>query len=263
MLKGLTNEYRMLKNQKKTLKSARNYVNILGVRLTSTELVEVLTEISDFLHSKYKFSLFTANPELLVMAAKDQNLKKIINSADLVVPDGVGLKYAAKFLHKTDLNIIPGRKLFLKLLALARRKNWKVFFLGGAGIKNITAGPRLDENGEPISDRDRQIEIEIIQKINEVKPDFLFVGFGMPKQEKWIYKNVKKLDVKGIIAVGGTFDYVFGKASLPPKWMEEAGLEWLWRLLHEPKRVFRILNAVVIFPLKVWRSKLRLTNTNS
>ena len=85
----------------------------------------------------------------------------------------------------------------------------------------------------------------------------------MPKQEKWIYKNVKKLDVKGIIAVGGTFDYVFGKASLPPKWMEEAGLEWLWRLLHEPKRVFRILNAVVIFPLKVWRSKLRLTNTNS
>ena len=245
----------MLKKQKMTTKSARNYVSILGVRLTSTKLVEVLTEISDFLHSKYKFSLFTANPELLVMAAKDQSLKKIINSADLVIPDGVGLKYAAKFLHKMDLNIIPGRKLFLKLLALARKNNWKVFFLGGKGIKNVTAGPVLDENGEPKTAKEARIQKEVIQKINEIKPDLLFVGFGMPKQEKWIYKNVKKLDAKGIMTVGGTFDYVFGKARLPPQWLEKLGLEWLWRLLHEPKRVFRILNAVVIFPLKVLCSK--------
>ena len=95
----------------------------------------------------------------------------------------------------------------------------------------------------------------MIQKINEIKPDLLFVGFGMPKQEKWIDKNVEKLDVKGIMAVGGTFDYVFGKARLPPEWLEKLGLEWLWRLLHEPKRAPRILNAVIIFPLKILSSK--------
>ena len=238
------------------VKSGRNYVNILDVRLDSTSTSSVLNTIGNFLRSKHKFSLFTANPELLVMAAKDQNLKKIVNSADLVIPDGVGLKYAAKFLHKMDLNIIPGRKLFLKLLALARKNNWKVFFLGGEGIENVTAGPVLDENGEPKTAEEAKIQKEVIQKINKIKPDLLFVGFGMPKQEKWIYKNVKKLDAKGIMAVGGTFDYVFGKARLPPEWLQKLGLEWLWRLLHEPKRASRILNAVIIFPLKVLCSKL-------
>ncbi len=235
-----------------TTKSVRNYVNILDIRLDSTSETSVLALLVDYIAHGHKFSIFTANPELLVMTQKDQNLKEIVNSADLVIPDGVGLKYAAKFLHKKDLNIIPGRKLFLKLLSLARKNNRKVFFLGGRGIKNVTAGPVLNENGEPISERDRKIEIEIIEKINKFKPDLLFVGFGMPKQEKWIYKNIKKLDVKGIMAVGGAFDYVFGKARLPPQWPEKLGLEWLWRLLHEPKRVLRILNAVIIFPLRVF-----------
>lgn len=252
----------MLKGQKMITKLARNYVNILNIRLDSTSVEEVLNTIGVFLTNRYlpagrqgKFSLFTANPELLVMAAKDQSLKKIINSADLVIPDGVGLKYAAKFLHKKDLNIIPGRRLFLKLLALARKNNWKVFFLGGKGIKNVFAGPVLDENGEPKTAKEAKIQKEVIQKINEIKPDLLFVGFGMPKQEKWIYKNVKKLDAKGIMAVGGTFDYVFGKARLPPEWLEKLGLEWLWRLLHEPRRLSRILNAVIIFPLRVFLYK--------
>ena len=242
----------MLKKQKTPVKSGRNYVNILDIRLDSTSTSSVLNTIGNFLQSRYKFSLFTANPELLVMAAKDQSLKKIINSADLVIPDGVGLKYAAKFLHSKDLNIIPGRKLFLKLLALARKNNWKVFFLGGKGIKNVTAGSVLDENGEPKTAKEAKIQKEVIQKISEIKPDLLFVGFGMPKQEKWIFKNLPRLAVGGAIAVGGTFNYVFGPAKLPPVWMEKGGLEWLWRLLHEPKRVLRILNAVVIFPLKVF-----------
>lgn len=248
----------MSKRQKMAIKSARNYVNILGVRLDSTSTSSVLNTIGCFWQTKYKFSLFTANPELLVMAAKDQSLKKIINSADLVIPDGVGLKYAAKFLHKKDLNIIPGRKLFLKLLALARKNNWKVFFLGGKGIKNVTAGPVLDENGEPKTAKEAKIQKEVIQKINEIKPDLLFVGFGMPKQEKWIFKNLPTLEVGGAMAVGGTFDYVFGRAKLPPEWLEKLGLEWLWRLLHEPKRVPRMLNAIVVFPVKVvWSSIFR------
>ncbi|MCX6705630.1 MAG: WecB/TagA/CpsF family glycosyltransferase [Candidatus Woesebacteria bacterium] len=242
----------MLKKQKKVLKSSRNHVNILGVRLDSTSQARVLALLEDFIVRGQKFSVFTANPELLVMAAKDQNLKEIVNSADLVIPDGIGLKYAAKFLHRTDLNVIPGRKLFLKLLALARKNNWKVFFLGGKGIKNVTAGSVLDENGEPKTAKEAKIQKEVIQKISEIKPDLLFVGFGMPKQEKWIFKNLPRLAVGGAIAVGGTFNYVFGPAKLPPVWMEKGGLEWLWRLLHEPKRVLRILNAVIIFPLKVF-----------
>ncbi len=122
--------------------------------------------------------------------------------------------------------------------------------MGGENIPGVTAGPRLNAAGEVVSGDD------CLKKINAARPDLLFVGFGMPKQEKWIYKNVKKLDAKGIMTVGGTFDYVFGKARLPPQWLEKPGLEWLWRLLHEPKRGSRILNAVIIFPLKVLCSKL-------
>lgn len=242
----------MLKNQKMITKSARNYVTILGIRLDSTSIDSVLNTIGGFLQSKHKFSVFTPNPEILLEASRDINFKKILNSSDINVPDGVGLKIAAP-----ALNIIKGRELFLELVALARKKNWKVFFVGGEKIKKVTAGPRLNKNGEPISERDKKIEIELVEKINKFKPDLLFVGFGMPKQEKWISKWLPKLEVGGAMAVGGTFDYVFGKAKLPPAWIGKAGLEWLWRALHEPKRVLRILNAVVIFPLEVFWYKFQ------
>ena len=149
----------------------------------------------------------------------------------------------------------------MNLVSEAKKKNWKTFFLGGKGIKNVEAGPRLNRNGQPVTEEDREIENKIIGKINKLKPDLLFVGFGMPRQEKWIARNLAKLDIGGAIAVGGTFDYVFGSAMLPPKGLERWGLEWFWRLIREPKRLGRILNAVVIFPFlaiwhKVWVKRL-------
>lgn len=241
----------MLKKQKKVLKSSRNHVNILGVRLDSTSQARVLALLEDFIVRGQKFSVFTPNPEIILEACKDEFFLDILNSATINIPDGVGLKIAAP-----SLNIIKGRELFVSLLALAKRENWKVFFLGGKGLKGVTAGPKLDRNAEPVSERDTKIEIDAIRKINEFKPDILFVGFGAPKQEKWIYKWLPKLNCGGAMAVGGTFSSIAGFSGLPPVWMEKGGLEWLWRLLHEPKRASRILNAVIIFPLKVLCSKL-------
>jgi N-acetylglucosaminyldiphosphoundecaprenol N-acetyl-beta-D-mannosaminyltransferase len=252
----IKNEYRMLKTQKMTTETDRNYATILDVKLTSTSMDGLLSKISDLLRTGHKFSLFTPNPEILIEANKDINFRKILNSASFSVPDGVGLSFASKFLYGKPLNIIPGRKLFGELLTLARRKKWTVFFLGGEGIKNVVAGPKLDKNGEPKSPQDAKIQEEVIDKINTVRPDILFVGFGAPKQEKWISKNLPKLDIGGAVAVGGTFDYLYGKTKLPPYRVEKAGLEWLWRLIHEPKRVLRIFNAVVIFPLKVFASRV-------
>ena len=242
----------MKKNSLKKANWGRNYVNILGVRVDSTSETSVLNTIGSFLQSKRKFSLFTLNPEILVEASCDANYRKILNSADINIPDGVGLKIAAP-----SLEIIKGRELFLALVKLAKEKNWKVFFLGGEGIKNVTAGPALDENGEPKSPEDTKIQEDVISKINKARPDILFVGFGAPKQERWIYKNLPRLNIGGAMAVGGTFDYVYGQAKLPPRWMEGMGLEWLWRLLREPKRTLRILNAIVIFPAKVLWSRIR------
>jgi N-acetylglucosaminyldiphosphoundecaprenol N-acetyl-beta-D-mannosaminyltransferase len=96
----------------------------------------------------------------------------------------------------------------------------------------------------------------VVRQINTFKPQLLFVAFGNPKQEIWIHNNLPKLNVGGAMAVGGAFRYVAGISKLPPKWMAACGLEWLWRLITEPKRISRILNAVIVFPLKIILYKL-------
>ena len=236
----------MTKGKFRTDKSGLKYAQILGVKLNITSEGGVLNAIGNFLADKHKFSLITPNPELVVMASRDKKLLAVVNSFDLSVPDGVGLRLAVP-----NLPIIKGRKLFLALVSLAKKKQWRIFFLGGENIPGVTPGPRLNTAGEVVSGDD------CLEKINAARPDLLFVGFGMPKQENWIYKNARKLNVGGIIAVGGTFDYVFGKAKLPPIWLEKAGLEWFWRLMVQPWRLAKIFNAVIVFPLKVFRCKVR------
>lgn len=171
------------------------------------------------------------------------------------------------------LPIIKGRKLFMELIKLANKKGWRVFFLGGekgeargAGerlrrsFKRLRIayfqGPMLNADAVPVGEADRDIQRESVEQINEFKPDILFVGFGASKQEKWLMKWLVSLDVGGAMVVGGTFRYFSGDAELPPEWMEEYGLEWVWRLITEPWRIKRVLTAFPIFPLKVFWYKL-------
>jgi len=184
---------------------------------------------------------------------------------------------AATFLAKNwiqeTLPTIKGRKLFMDLIKLANKKGWRVFFLGGergeargAGEKlrrsfkrvriAFSQGPMLNVDARPVKKEDKDIEMNVLREINEFKPDILFVAFGASKQEKWLMKWLASLDVGGAMVVGGTFRYFSGDAKLPPAWMEEFGLEWVWRLITEPWRVKRVLTAFPIFPLKVFLYKL-------
>jgi N-acetylglucosaminyldiphosphoundecaprenol N-acetyl-beta-D-mannosaminyltransferase len=117
-------------------------------------------------------------------------------------------------------------------------------------------GPFLDKEARPISKDDALIEKEVVKAINKFRPHLLFVAFGAPKQEKWAYKWLDKLEVGGVMVVGGAFDFIAGRAKLPPEWMEKAGLEWLWRLLHQPRRLGRIFVATIVFPVRVFWTKL-------
>jgi N-acetylglucosaminyldiphosphoundecaprenol N-acetyl-beta-D-mannosaminyltransferase len=173
----------------------------------------------------------------------------------------------------SSLRIIKGRVLFIELIKHASKKRWKIFLLGGkpgvakeAGLnlrKSFTgvriayfAGPTLNGKGEPASKEEAETQREAIDQINEFKPQLLFVAFGAPKQEKWVYKHLPKLKVGGAMVVGGAIDFMAGEATLPPKWMEDAGLEWIWRLIKEPRRLKRIFTAFPVFPLKVFWYKL-------
>ena len=264
----------MKKNELKATHKDQKHATILGIRIDSTSKDRLLSWINSKITSRDKFYIVTPNPEIVLQAQKDKKLAKILNSSDLAIPDGVGIAWAAKLLgQKPPFSVLKGREVFFDLIKLAAEKNWRVFLFGGEGdeaykskvrIKKIfnnleikvDAGPKLDKNAEPVSEVDTKIEIDAIAKINNFSPHILFVALGAPKQEKWIYKWLPKLDIGGAMVVGQAFNYFSGKSKPVPLWIEKNSLEWLWRLITEPWRIKRVFNATVVFPLLVIKHKL-------
>lgn len=222
----------MVKNTKTiSAKKRDNRINVLGVGVDSTELVEVLEKIA-----KEKLFIVTVNPEFVMLAQDDPEFKNILNNADLAIPDGVGLKLAGV------KNILPGRKLVAELL----KKPYKFFFLGG---KNGVAQEMAQKFGGAFDSGETDIKhptrnAEIITKINKYKPDILLVAYGAPYQEKWLNANSQLLNARVRIGVGGAFDYLTGRSTVPPEWVNKIGLEWLWRLYHEPWRWRRQISLI-------------------
>jgi N-acetylglucosaminyldiphosphoundecaprenol N-acetyl-beta-D-mannosaminyltransferase len=184
---------------------------------------------------------------------------------------GIGAIFTRKSVEN-ELKTIKGRQFFLDLLRMANERKWRVFLLGGEGNVPETAtrklkekfkkvnflynnGPMLKYSGEPVDSVNKKLEKEVIAIINKFRPHILFIAFGAPKQEKWMYRNVEKLDVGAVMVVGGTFDYIAGTVKLPPVIFSQK-FEWLWRLVTQPKRLIRIFNASIVFPLKVFFYKI-------
>ena len=259
----------------------RNYIKvdrkegyILGIKISITSKREVLDFINLRLENKEKFYMISMNPENLLLATKDWLLAKTIIRSDLSIPDGIGLNFAYKFLHKQDIGIIKGRELFFDVIKIADERKLRVYLFGGEhgeqiktkeileeGYKNVVFKthhqfPQYGRNAQPATPEDRKLHKTILGSIKLFEPDLIIVALNTPKQEKWIYRNFFRLNATGAFALGGTFNYVAGNMKLPPKWMEKMGLEWVWRLIQEPKRLRRIINAVIIFPWKVFSYKL-------
>ncbi len=250
------------------MRKDRIQAQILNIKLDSTSEERVLELIQNKILKKHKFVILTPNPEIILAAQSDPELASILNSADLSIPDGVGLKLAAP-----NLTIIKGRHLMIRLFELAQKSKLKVFLFGATPQVNQKSvelirtkypqvkvqgdsGSHLDRQGYPVSDKDAQAAKETINSINKFKPNLLFVALGTPKEQKWIARHKNELNVNCIMEVGGALDYFSGVAKLPPAIFASLGLEWLWRLIHDPSRLGRIFNAVIVFPLKVILSKI-------
>lgn len=229
-----------------------NKANILGVKVAVTQWEEVIKIISSKRSFSRPFFVVTVNPEFIMQAQEDEEFRLILNAADLAIPDGNGLKLAIK-----ELEVIPGRKIVQELVG---NKAYKIFYLGGRNraAKEMAEkyGGEWDEGEKSIRAGEYESE-RILAKINTYKPDILLVAYGAPWQEKWIYNNLDKLQSKVVMGVGGTFDALTGRLKLPPRWMEKAGLEWLWRLIQEPKRWKRQLKLVKFVALILWARWLR------
>lgn len=189
----------------------------------------------------------------------------------------VGYKTLVDKKYLTEgFEIIKGRELFLDILKIINERKGRVYLFGGENgeqeqainklkidFPNISFQtnfkfPQFSKNGQPVSQIDKKMHKSILGSIKLFEPDMVFVALNTPKQEKWIFRNLYRLQkVTGAMTVGGTFNYVSGNMKLPPKWMEKVGLEWVYRLIQEPNRWRRILNAFPIFPWKVFMWKLK------
>jgi len=251
-----------------------NKIFLLGVGLNDLRINDVLELIiKGLVKNEKKYYVVTPNPEILVLANNDPSYKKVINSARLALPDGIGVMIASRVFSKPLRERIHGVDLMEKLCKGVSKRPITVGFLGAGhnvaeltaeclrekypGLKVVFTGQEWDFSGSAVG-RDYQSSIPIkSEPIINHGIDILFVAFGSPKQEIWISENLSKLPVKVAIGVGGAFDFVSGKVRRAPVFVRKLGLEWLFRLIIEPWRIKRQLRLIK-FIILVCQVKLGL-----
>ncbi len=223
--------------------------NIIGVRIDDVTRTEVLEAVEKFIEEGGFHHLAVPNIDCLIHAQEDEIYRKIVNTSSLSIPDGMWLKRGVRLLGVKLRENVTGRLLVRPMCELSAKKGWKIYILGSApGIAPIAAERLIhDYPGLQIAAArspsfqffaDPKESDEILAEINLTKPDILFVGFGAPKSDRWVHKFRDQLPVKIAIGVGYTFDVIAGKKSEPPTWLARSGFEWLYRMLHEPKRLW-------------------------
>jgi len=257
-------------------------LNLFGVPVSITSKSQALATISQWLTERTKdaFSLkliTTPNPEMIVAAQDDPEFLKALQSADLAIPDGVGIVWALRLLKPSSLSHLSGFDFMEALIAEAAVKGWKVMLLGGRpgvaekvkrhseaafGDRRISLGSfaplRMTTLSGP-TDIDKATPIQLnnlINSINSFSPDLLFVAFGHGKQEKWLSANRYRLNAGVAMGVGGALDQIADPSLRPPTYINSIGLGWLYRLIREPWRWKRQL-ALVKFAGMVLQERLK------
>lgn len=209
--------------------------------------------INDIENNK-KSIIIAINPEKIMKVRKEEKLKKIINSSTYKIPDGIGIIYASKLKKGKIKQRITGIDCMEMLCQLSNYKGYKVFLYGAKKEileKTICNLRKKYLNLQIVGyiDGYEKDNNKIIKEINRVKPNILFVALGSPKQEIWINENKEKLGVNIFQGVGGSFDVISGNIKRAPHWMQKVGLEWLYRLIKEPKRIgrqFQLLKFLIL-----------------
>lgn len=227
---------------------------VLGVKVDDIKMEQALEVVDGWLNKRGKHYIVTPNPEIIMVAQTDQRYKSILNDADLSIPDGIGLKLSGKikntfagvdFMEKlveqsivwgSTVGLIGGKPGVAEKAGECLRKKYP-----GVRIVYADSGGVIDKEGNMTAD------YRLPTTVEDSRPktvDLLFVGFGPPKQEFWISKNLKKLDVKVMMAIGGSLDYISGEVPRAPKWLRNLGFEWLFRLIVQPWRIKRQLALI-------------------
>jgi N-acetylglucosaminyldiphosphoundecaprenol N-acetyl-beta-D-mannosaminyltransferase len=221
---------------------------MLGVAFDNVTMTEAVERIEQMIASREPHYVVTPNVDFLVQARGDPELRRILLQAHLVLCDGTPLVWASRLLGNPLPERVAGSDLVPLLIRIAVEKNYRLFFLGASPEANAQAVARLktlhptlhiagySPPFKPLIEMDHE---EIKRRILDARPDLLLVAFGCPKQEKWIAMHYRSLGVPVTIGVGATIDFLAGHMERAPLWMQRTGTEWIFRLLQEPRRLFR------------------------
>lgn len=228
-------------------------VHIGHLYLDRVALPDLLERVSRAIEDRTPCHIVTVNLQFLRIAAREPDFAHIVNKAQLVVADGKPLVWLSRLMGSAIPQRITGHDLLQSCASLASQRGYSIFFLGASPkvaekaadvlcaqyprlkIAGVYQG-RFDRDGCGVSEAD---ELGALTAIQRCRPDFLFVALGCPKQEFWIYRHLQDIETPVCVGIGGVLDVLAGKLKRAPEWMQSAGLEWSYRLIQEPNRLWR------------------------
>ena len=236
-------------------------ITILGYQISPSIVIS---------EEKKQSFINTINPHCYCVAKKDTFYKNVLQNSDILIPDGIGMVWAARILSGVKIKRITGADLHIYLLQKMNKENGKIFYLGSATstlkllekkVKQNYPSIKISSYSPPFkSEFSKEDNAFIVSTINEFKPDVVFVGLTAPKQEKWAFQHKSQLETKIIASIGAVFDFYAGTVKRPGPFWQKIGLEWLLRLLREPKRLWkRNFISTPCFLWDVFKTKLGLT----
>ncbi len=241
-------------------------LTIFDMDFDNITMADAINIIDNTIISKERKKIFFVNPDCMNKLYVDKQYFEILEKADYIFPDGIGISIACKKLGTPLIENVNGTDMLPFVCQLSQQKGYKVFLFGakvGIAEKMKKKLEQKYNNLQIVGCRDGYFDWDkdsetIVEEINESKADILLVAFGVPLQEKWITNYHDKLKANVQIGVGGLFDFYSGQMNRAPKWMREIGMEWLYRLYKEPKRMWRryiIGNPLFLYRVSKWKKK--------
>jgi len=229
---------------------ALGLLHVLGVRLDAVQISDVIARMESWIsHRERSHFIAVTNVHVLMEARHSPLFRTVLDSADLCVPDGMPLVWIGRSRGYPLKQRVYGPDLLLDFCRETNAKGYRHFFYGGApGIPEALAAklkcqfPMLEVAGTyspPFRPLTPEEDARVVEMINRARADLLWVGLGCPKQESWMFEHRDCLNVPVLVGVGAAFDFHTGRSKQAPAWMREHGLEWLFRLLTEPRRLWR------------------------
>ncbi len=224
-------------------------INVLGVGVSAVSMKQALTRIDAWIAQRHPNYICVTGVHGVMESQQDEDLRQIHNHAGMVVPDGMPLVWLGKLHGHSHMTRVYGPDLMLALCERSVERGYRHYLYGGAeGVPELLAErlgqrfPGIQITGTyspPFRPLTPEEDETIVQRINQSHPDIVWVGLSTPKQERWMAAHVGRVSAPVLIGVGAAFDFHAGLKPQAPRWMQRSGLEWFFRLLTEPRRLWR------------------------